>query len=112
MAKKIAKKPGYAAMRVLEFIPDGKENAISRKELADITGYNDSALRGIIKCLRDNRYLIGADMNGKGYFIARNEEELLPTLNDLKAKRNSLAREINALEKGLAEQLYVLPNEL
>jgi len=111
MAKKIARKPGYSALRVLECLPVGKENAIKRHDLTDITGYNDSALRGIIKRLRDNRHLVGADMNGRGYFIARNREELEPTLRDLKAKRNSLSREINALEKGLAEKEYIVPAE-
>jgi transcription initiation factor IIE alpha subunit len=52
---------------VLDWIPFGKEQAISRKDLADGVGISDRELRRIISELRRN-FVICNDQDGKGYY--------------------------------------------
>lgn len=52
---------------LINFIPFGKENAISREELCRLTGMNDRAIREIISQLR-REYCILNNQDGRGYY--------------------------------------------
>lgn len=55
-------------MNIIEYIPEGFENAISRKSLCNITGLNDRAVRMLIEEAR--RYtIIISNNDGSGYWI-------------------------------------------
>lgn len=53
---------------VLDYIKVGKENAITRAELIDITGLNDREVREDIAVARRNTPIINLQ-DGSGYFI-------------------------------------------
>lgn len=52
----------------------GKENAISRMDIRQRTGYKDRLIREAIERLREE-YSIPSLTNGKGYYIATEDDE-------------------------------------
>ena len=54
-------------MNIADYIPFGKDNAISRKGLSEITGLSDRKLREVIALERRNTIIINLS-NGQGYF--------------------------------------------
>lgn len=66
-------------MGVIEYIPAGRENAITRKELQTLTGLSDRESRRQVEDLKESTPIINLQ-NGEGYFV--------PTFDDvLDAKR-------------------------
>lgn len=59
---------------IMALIPVGKENAITRAELAWITGLSDRSLRAAIEQARNAGALILNDQDGHGYYTAGNED--------------------------------------
>lgn len=57
-------------MSIIDIIPLGAENAISRAELAEKSGMSDRRMRLEIQRERDNGELILNSQDGKGYFRA------------------------------------------
>ena len=55
-------------MNIIDFIPYGSENAISRKELCRKTGLNDRVIRGLIEEARRNQIII-SNNDGSGYWL-------------------------------------------
>lgn len=65
-------------MNIVEYIPFGRENAISRKRLGQVTGLGDRDLREAISRARRETVIINLS-NGQGYFqpIAGKEDDLV-----------------------------------
>lgn len=63
-------------MNIVDFIPEGKANAIPRHELARVLGMTDRAVRKAIEEARDKGELICNDGDGEGYYIACEIEEI------------------------------------
>lgn len=61
-------------MNVIDCIPIGKKNAISRERLAACTGLRDRAVRDTIHNLRLSGNKIISSSNAKGYYIGTDEE--------------------------------------
>jgi biotin operon repressor len=57
-------------MNIERFIPEGKENAISREVLARRLGLTDRQTRKLIEEARDRGVLIVNDCDGEGYYLA------------------------------------------
>lgn len=55
-------------MNIVEYIPKGYENAISRKNLCAATGLSDRIVRRLIEEARRNTIIISND-DGTGYWI-------------------------------------------
>lgn len=55
-------------MNIAEFIPIGKENAISRSQLVKLTGLSDRIIRDMIALERRNTAILNLQ-NGAGYYI-------------------------------------------
>ncbi|MGN0453091.1 MAG: hypothetical protein ACI4GZ_04735 [Ruminococcus sp.] len=64
--------------RIFELLPEGQENAISRRDLAAITGLNDRELRREIASERREGALIlsSTDSEHSGYFRPASANEL------------------------------------
>lgn len=66
-------------MNIAEYIPEGRENAVSRRELARLTGLTDRSIREHIKGA--NRALIGegkailSSSRARGYWISSEVQE-------------------------------------
>jgi len=55
-------------MNISEFIPVGKDNAISRSQLVKLTGLSDRIVRDMIALERRNTAILNLQ-NGAGYYI-------------------------------------------
>lgn len=62
-------------MDILDLIPTGKANAITRKDLAAATGLDDRSMREAIEQLRHNGHLICSKATG-GYYQPDNIEDI------------------------------------
>lgn len=55
-------------MKITDFIPEGFENAISRKELCRLTGLKDRDMRAMIEEARRDTIIISS-CDGSGYWL-------------------------------------------
>lgn len=55
-------------MNIIDYIPQGSENAISRKNLCNMTGLKDRVVRGLIEEAR-REIIIISNNDGSGYWI-------------------------------------------
>lgn len=60
-------------MNIVDFIPYGRENAVSREYLSDITGLDDRTVRGMIEDARRDVPIINLQDSG-GYYLPLEEE--------------------------------------
>lgn len=65
----------YEGIQVLNQIPVGYYNRISRKKLADVTGFSDRRVRKIIEEIVSSQQKLIVSSNG-GYFIPDNSQEI------------------------------------
>lgn len=54
-------------MEIIDFIPYGKQNAVSRADLSLFTGWNDRKVRREISAARKDRVILSLE-NGSGYY--------------------------------------------
>ena len=66
------------SIKIVDYIPFGKENAISRQQLERVTGVSDRDVREAISLARRNTVILNLS-NGKGYFqpIQGEEDDLV-----------------------------------
>lgn len=66
------------SIKIVDYIPFGKENAISRQQLERVTRLSDRDVREAISLARRNTVILNLS-NGKGYFqpIQREEDDLV-----------------------------------
>ena len=55
-------------MKIINYIPKGHANAISRKNLCEVTGLGDRIIRKLIEEERRNTIIISND-DGSGYWV-------------------------------------------
>lgn len=63
-------------MSILDYIPYGENNAISREDLKQITGLTDRQMRKKIEIARETTPILNFQ-GGKGYFIPTETEQHL-----------------------------------
>ena len=68
-------------MNIVDYIPQGFKNAISRRSLCTLTGLNDRVIRGLIEEARRETIII-SNNDGSGYWLfpddpTEEEKELL-----------------------------------
>lgn len=94
-------------MRIENFIPKGKENAISRTALCIRTGRCDRENRYLIQEARDRGIPIVASKGG-GYYIADNAIEVRAIQNDYRHRAYKMletARRLNMAQDSLQHTL-------
>jgi hypothetical protein len=87
---------------VLDSIPAGHENAISRRQLTLVVSLGDRLIREIIYRLVVEKGLpIGSSTfsEGGGYFLIENEEDLKVATRHLKPRAKATYRRARALER-------------
>lgn len=76
-----------------EHIPVGRDNAVTRQRLCDITGLNDREVRRQISELRakddDSNLVIVSVSNGRGYFRSDNPDDIRHFIAEMQ-KRNRM----------------------
>ena len=80
---------------IIDHIPIGRDNAVSKEELQRITGFSDRALRRAIQAAREDGALILNAQDGRGYFRADESD-----IDELKAQyRQDTARALSILRR-------------
>lgn len=89
-------------MDISEYVPIGRENAITRKELLLRTGLNDRQMRDCIKACET---LICNLQDGTGYFIpASNEERIVRRYKSQESiRRDSIHETVKKCDKWIRE---------
>lgn len=77
------------------YIPEGKENAITREELMRRTGYGDRMNRHFIAKARERGVPIVSA--GRGYFIAKTQEEKEIICREAISRIRALAKTVKAI---------------
>ena len=65
-----------AHIRVLSYIPVGRDNPIRRIDLKRMLGIPDRIMRDLITTLRAQGWPILNNQDGRGYYIADNEADI------------------------------------
>ena len=76
-------------IRIIDFIPIGHENAISRKELCRLTGLNDRKIREEIAKARESACICNMS-DGAGYYIPEQLAEITDYINQESARARSI----------------------
>lgn len=71
------------------------------KELATAHGISEIQVREIVNYLRCNGVCVCS--SSKGYWLARNEIEIITTINSLKSRVNHIQMAIKGLESAIGE---------
>ena len=69
-------------MNIMDYIPTGKENAVSREMLVVMTGLDDRAVRGAIQRLVEKGEPIFSSSSHKGYWYSDDIDELERFINE------------------------------
>lgn len=77
-------------MNVLDFIPYGRENAISRRELVRLTGLDDRTIRREIKRLTKEGVPILSSSHYCGYWLSDDLDEWEAYIKEIDRRRESL----------------------
>ena len=89
-------------MNILEYIPKGRKNAISRRQLAIRTGITDRKLRRYIQEAKLTNVIASTD-DGSGYFIPEENDynEVLAYRRREKAKALSIIQTLKMVDAWL-----------
>lgn len=61
---------------IVDYIPVGRENAVTRRQLCELTGMRDRALRNAIEDARQNGEIIINAQDGRGYYRSEEPKDL------------------------------------
>lgn len=89
-------------MNIIDYIPSGKDNAISRKQLCEETGLLDRVMRREIEKARQDYAILNAQ-DGSGYFRPAKDESYLTErwLKQERSREKSVRDSTRGAEKAL-----------
>ena len=88
-------------MNIIDIIPEGKENAVSRSFLVSITGMTDRGIRDAIQALNESGTVLICCEAGKGYFRPKTVEEAERYINSSKSYLVTLAKKDKAMRQAV-----------
>lgn len=91
-------------MDILDYIPIGKENAVTRAQLCAYTGLSDRTVRQLIEIARIEGAIIINQQDGKGYFISEDEEDIRRQIATNHNRAMSILRQQKLLRRKLVEK--------
>jgi transcriptional regulator with XRE-family HTH domain len=91
--------PGRITYIVEGAVPEGKENAISREELAAKLGVSDRTMREWLESAKKDGLLIANDQDGKGYYQPVTEEEIRRQEAQMKNRIMTQLRQLKYLRR-------------
>jgi biotin operon repressor len=88
-------------MNLLDYIPTGKDNAVTRPQLCKLTGMSDRKVREQISQLRRDHVIIN-DQSGKGYYRSNDRAEIERYVRQETARLKSIGWSLKAARKALS----------
>lgn len=92
-------------MSMLDFIPYGKDNAVTRQELVKLTGFDDRTVRNEIKKLRAEGEPILSSSHHVGYWRSDNPNEIEGYLRECDSRCKALFMTNCKMKKRLYEMM-------
>lgn len=89
-------------MNIVNYIPIGQENAITREALSIRTGLTDRAIRELIAQARRDTAIIN-NQDGKGYYRPSGQEEIERYIKQESARAKSIFWCLRGAKKALKE---------
>ena len=89
---------------LLNYLPTGKENQLTGRNLGETTGLKGSQIRAEVNRLRAAGEPIASD--AQGYYIATDPEELTATIKNLQSRRNAMNRAIEGLMEAKYKMIF------
>lgn len=90
-------------MNIVNFIPTGKENAITRADLVRVLNLPDRKVREMIETARKDGALILNAQDGAGYYISEDVGELKRQLHSNHSRAMSVLRQNTHLRRKIKE---------
>lgn len=90
-------------MNIVELIPVGKENAVTREMLTTLSGLPDRTVRKLIEIARIEGVIIVNDSDGKGYYISEDPEDIRRQMATNHHRAMSILRQQRLLRRKLRE---------
>lgn len=93
-------------MSIINYIPHGRKNAVSRGYLVSKTGLSDRKVRELVEDYRANwtpiAPMICSDSETKGYWLSNDRSEIERCRDFLNSYRNSAGRVVGNIDKQLS----------
>ena len=97
----------YDKQTILNCIPFGKNNSISRAKLRELTGYTDRHIRRCIaEMVTDGDAPIISTSTGSGYYLAQTDTDYLDAIVELNSKTDALRRRAASLTNMRIQSFY------
>lgn len=90
-------------MNIVDFIPSGKENAVTKKELMRRTGLDERTVRAAIKREVEQGTPILSSSGHRGYWYSEDLNEIEEFLRESEHRYNTGRKTLAALKKRLYE---------
>lgn len=90
-------------MNIVDLIPTGKANAVTRAQLCALTGLSDRAVRKLIEIARIEGEIIINAQDGAGYYVSDNPEDIRRQMATNRSRAMSILRQQKYLRRRLAE---------
>ena len=91
-------------MNIERFIPEGKENAVSREVLATRLGLPDRTVRKLIEEARDRGELICNDGDGEGYYRSYDIGQIERQYRVDRSRAMSVMKRLKTMRRMLSEE--------
>ena len=90
-------------MNIVDLIPTGKANAITRERLCSLTGLRDRAVRKLIEIARIEGAIILNAQDGAGYYISDNPVDIRRQIATNNSRAMAILKQQKCLRRRLAE---------
>ena len=92
-------------MKIADYLPTGKQNAVPSKELADLLGFD--TVRELQKSIERERQagavILSTCTDGGGYFLPANESEIREFIRTLSNRAKNTRRSMGGAQDALDE---------
>ena len=93
-------------MKLIHLIPEGRENAITKAQLTEITGLSERSLRLVVAGERRRGNIILTDCSGtSGYYKPTNSGEVLAFIRSMRKRAKETAVIADAVERALMKEV-------
>lgn len=90
-------------MNIVDFIPTGKANAVTREQLCSLTGLRDRAVRKLIEIARIEGAIIINAQDGAGYYVSDDPVDIRRQMATNRNRAMSILRQQKYLRLRLEE---------
>lgn len=94
----------FAGGNILDLIPVGAENAVSRRDLCAITGLEDRALRQLVHRERKAGHQILTNMESGGYYRPKHSQDTVRFIRSMRRRATETLAVADAVERALMDE--------